>query len=212
MKNSSSKGSSSSNRLQPRGSGANSAKSSSRSSSSRRNSVKSLKKEIRNINTKFETHEFWPWHIHITAYSSDFPTECSGMLLGRVKIVFSTVFLVLRYCYCSATVVFPISEIAVMSVFSYYIMILGTGVKNASGRNNLIPFQTRWTKMTKFMVRKICQTCPPQRTLSLLRASANDSVQIQFVKTSICTICTSGKRIFILTVVYRHATFVSTYI
>ena len=87
---------SSSNRLQPRGSGANSAKSSSRSSSGRRNSVKSLKKEIRNINTKFETHEFWPWHIHITAYSSDFPTECSGMLLGRVKIVCSTVFLVLR--------------------------------------------------------------------------------------------------------------------
>ena len=121
---------------------------------------------------------------------------------------------VLRFfwCYGSATVVSPISEIAVMSVFSYYIMILGTGVKNASGRNNLIPFQTRWTKMTKFMVRKICQTCPPQRTLSLLRASANDSVQIHFVKTSICTICTSGKRIFILTVVYRHATFVSTYI
>ena len=124
----------------------------------------------------------------------------------------------LRYfwCYGTATVVLRwcsrFRRSRSCQFFSYYIMILGTGVKNASGRNNLIPFQTRWTKMTKFMVRKICQTCPPQRTLSLLRASANDSVQIQFVKTSICTICTSGKRIFILTVVYRHATFVSTYI
>ena len=79
-------------RLQPRGSGSagsNSAGSSRLSSSSRssrrdsrRGSVKSLKKEIRNINTRAETHEFWPWHIHITAYSSDVPTECSGMLLG----------------------------------------------------------------------------------------------------------------------------------
>ena len=89
--------SSSSSRLQPRGSGSvgsNSAgsgsKSSSNRSSGRRNSVKSLKKEIRNINTKFETHEFWPWHIHITAYSSDFPTECSGMLLGRVLFISMT--------------------------------------------------------------------------------------------------------------------------
>ena len=46
---------------------------------------KRLTKEIHKINSpRTQSHEFWPWHIHIRSYKSDIPIECSGMLLERI--------------------------------------------------------------------------------------------------------------------------------
>ena len=46
---------------------------------------KRLTKEIHKINSpRSQSHEYWPWHVHIRSYKSDIPIECSGMLLERI--------------------------------------------------------------------------------------------------------------------------------